>query len=393
MMWMIAGYEWKRLLRIRTIVLMLIVAPLVLIFILGSSLSSVFEGEKGNPPVVKVAIYQEDQGQIPDGFRSFLKSPEVKKNLNAVYVTSRPEVVERVKGGEADLGLVIPAGFGKKVESGEKADWEVILGRNRERNLFGRLMLDAFLDETNRMQALFTSLSPQQVQQAVEVFRPLSVDHTDGGSYVQSGSLKDPERSYTALQYYAATMLIMFILYTGLTAASSLIKERELHTLERLQTAPVSVASVIMGKMAGNGLLALFQALVIYLVTAYVYGVEWGKAPLLLAATILLTVIASMGMGFIAAGLFRDTKAVSALYGSFIGVMTFVGGGMSPHNEGVMTILQKGTVNYWASDSLHRIMQGGDVTAVLHNLVVLAGIAAVTIALSLVFYRRVGYHA
>lgn len=78
-------------------------------------------------------------------------------------------------------------------------------------------------------------------------------------TYVETASLNEGGETYSAFQYYAAAMLIMFLLYSGLSASISLSEEKRKKTLYRLNSMPVSTLEIFMGKIAGNSLVAFYR--------------------------------------------------------------------------------------------------------------------------------------
>ncbi len=163
--------------------------------------------------------------------------------------------------------------------------------------------MQSFVDETNRMQSAAIVLGPKAAEPSAGSSKAVPEP-----VYVEAGKLSKDGKEYSALQYYSATMLVMFLLFSGLTAAIGLLKEKEAHTLLRLQSMPVSSSRIIAGKLSGTSVLSAIQASAIIAVTAFAYGADWGGSPFYLVLICLSTIMASMGMGFIVAFLFRSTK-------------------------------------------------------------------------------------
>ena len=82
--------------------------------------------------------------------------------------------------------------------------------------------------------------------------------------------------SVSAMQYYAAGMLLMFILFGANMGMMLLIEERETKTLGRIITAGVGKGTLIIGKFLGLLLICLAQSTILILFTKLAYGVYWG---------------------------------------------------------------------------------------------------------------------
>ncbi len=387
--WTIAFYELKRLMKMKSVMILLFVTPLVLIFILGSALSGEFEIKDKDIEAVRVAIFQESDGPITDGFYSFLQSEEIAPYILQVKMNSEQEVRDEVKQRKADIGLIVPKGFDQSVLSGNSAEWEFILGHNQSKNLVGTMVLESYIDETNRMQAAIMTLGQTVVTAMVP---DEASDKSASSEYVEKGNLNRTNKEYSAIQYYSATMMIMFLLFSGLTAASSLVNERENHTLTRLQSTPITTGQIMLAKLLGNGILAGIQVFVIIVFTWLVYGVQWGESYVHLVLICIFAIVASMGLAFIVALITKSSKALGGAFSGFIGIMTFISGGMAPINGGFLEIAQKFTVNYWASHSIIELMFGGSLTVVLHNIGILGSIGIGLLMIALLLYRKVGYN-
>lgn len=381
-MWTIATTTMKTLIRNKPLMALLILAPLTLIFILGSALSAVFNPQDQELKPVKLAYVVRDQGSLADGIRDYLAEMEAGGFMTLQSKTSRDEIVRALSEEEAEAGLIVPESFSSDVLSGGEASWEYLTGSDRMQNQVGELLLASFISETNRVQATVMTLG---VAPSVE-----------GGatdrSYVETGRLAAEGKDYTALQYYASTMLVMFLLYSGMTVAISIVREKESHRLARLQSMPIPPNRIVMGKILGNMLLAILQVLVIVLVTGLAFGADWGDDWMTLSLVCLATILASMAFGCVAAFFLRSTKAVGGVLGPLIAIMTFISGGMSPTDGTVLESAKPFTLNYWASDSLVKIMIGQSGAGVYSNIVVLLVIAFFLILLAGFAYRKVGFH-
>jgi ABC-2 type transport system permease protein len=385
-LWTVVLCEIRRMLRSRSFYFVLFALPFLLILILGSALKDIFSQDDRTIAPVRLAVASLDQGALQEGVQAFLGSPDLSKYLQPSPVVSREAAVDAVKSGEADFGLVIPDRFSESVLRGERANWEFLYGPSRTHNTTAEHVLQTFIDQTNTIQSVHLTI-PSAAASAARL--PASVS-AGGESFVLTGSLNQANTAVSALQYYAAAELVMFLLYAGMMAAISLTTEKEQHTLARLGTLPVKPATVLAGKMAGQGFLAVVQAAVIVAGTSLLYGVDWGDNWGVLAAVILLTIAASMSLALLIAIIAKTYKAAVGLFQAVIIGMTLLSGGFMPV-DGMLQKLGFFTVSYWASDSITRIMQGFGPDVVSGHLTVLAAIAGGLLAVSFAVYRKAGF--
>lgn len=387
----IALHELRGMLRNRAYVGILFVLPMLLILILGSALTEVFDTKDREPEPVRVAVWLQDRSQLQNGIELFLASPEVGRYLTSETAGSREEVEQEVREGRADFGLVVPEGFGEAVLKGNAAQWEYMYGRNAVRNETAHLLLDSFLRETNVSQAAALVLDRSAGLSQADSEAQAAATYAAEGTYVRIARLNADGSDYSALQYYSAAYLVMFLLYSGMMAAVSLIKEQEQQTLLRLSTIPIRPGSILIGKLAGQSLLSMLQAAVIIGGSRLLYGVEWGSRLGMLALVCLLTIAAAMSLALLLTLAFKSMKNVISAYQLVIIGMTALSGGFTPNVGEFLAGIGKWTLSHWASDGILRIMLNDAVQTVLLRLGVLAVIAAVLTIAAAVIYRKEGY--
>ncbi len=387
-LWTILWFEIRKLIRARVVLLNLFLLPLLLIFILGNALSTVFDSgediqiDKSVVSVVRLA------GEAADdlGLESFLNSAEIKPSLDVRSGASREQAEADLRSGEIDFAVVIPEDFEARVNRGEPAQWEYVLGQNHLKNHVATMIFDAYLDEVNRMQASVIVLGPEKAIPALA-----GAENAAIFSYVENASLNKKGESYSAFQYYAASMLIMFLLYSGLMVNQSLNSEIKDKTLYRLNSMPISSMQIFAGKMIGNSVITLLQAAAIIFGTSWMYGVKWGGHPVYLLAICVLVVLCSMMLAITITLLSKSQTTATAIVQFIIILMTFLSGGFQPIPGDLIQKLSEITVNHWAMQGILRIMLDSDPAEILHHVLMLGIIGGLLLLIGMISYRKVGY--
>ncbi|AIQ55117.1 ABC transporter permease [Paenibacillus sp. FSL R7-0331] len=384
--WTIMTNELRRLLRSRTWLLNMILLPIVLIFLLGASLSGVIGAgspETVNP--VKVAIVNA-AGQAPAHsamLEAFVKSDEVKSFIIPVEVQDRGEAESGLRTGKYGYAVIVPQEFDRDIQSGVHAELEFILGKNHSDNTAAGAMFDNFLSEINYKQAAALTLGPE----ALASVRPVLTEQPA----VQLGNLNNGGKDYTASQFYAASMLLMFLLYSGLTVTGSLFSERENHTLFRISSMPVKGSELFIGKMLGVGLLTGVQCAAIIIFTDVLFGVYWGNRPWLLMLFCLLMIIASMMLSILACMFSQTSATATSIVNVLTVAMTFMSGGMLPLPDSWVNSVGAFTINHWELQAIIKMMLHSGFEQILPNLLVMSAICIVLISGVVFTYRKVGY--
>jgi ABC transporter DrrB family efflux protein len=172
---------------------------------------------------------------------------------------------------------------------------------------------------------------------------------------------------------------VMFILLNCImSGALGLIRERRLHTLDRLLISPLSRGTILFGKILGVYLLGVLQAVVIF-GFGLIVGVKMGDLLGVVLVT-LVFILVGCSLGLMISALARREENVQLLGGPIGLVMAALGGGMFPLElappwmRWVALALPTG----WAMNAYHALMfDGARVDAVWPNLLALAGFAAV----------------
>ncbi len=382
--WYAAYYELLQFMRLKSVVLILFGLPLALIFILGNGLST------SSMSHIEVAVWNGDESPYGQAFDAYAASEKVREHIRVWQAESEGEVRDRLLTGQADYGIVIPASHAEAAAH-SASPIKVFPGELADRNLKAVAVLDGFLAqaELRRTAALVLGegREPSPAYRAGQDgaypgsgSSNVAVNTLNAGSSLQFGSV-------SSLQYYAAAYLVMFLMFSGMSAAISTIEQREQGTLRRLRALPIAMTPFMLGKYAGFALLAMLQSAVIVLVTRYAFGVHWGNAYVWTLAVCMLTAISAIALSVILASYLPSRKSVESIFSMAVVVMTFLSGGMIPTLHPMLREAGKLTINHWANEALKSLMNGGAWPDIRTTFLMLAAIA---LALSAIMLVRIG---
>lgn len=385
--WTIMMYELRRLFRSRSLLINMFLLPIVLIFLLGTSLSGVVGvKEVANINPVRVAVVNPSgDGKVPSAMiAAFLGSPEVQNVIVPQEVDSRDTAEKGLRTGKYGYAVIVPDGFDSEVQSGGQARLELILGKSHTDNLVAGTVFDQFLSKMNYKQATAATLGPQALGAASAA--------AGDREAVKLGDLSNGGRTYSASQFYAASMLVMFLLYSGITVTNSLFSEKDNHTLYRIHSMPVKGSELFIGKMLGVGIVSIVQCVAIVVLTDWLFGVYWGNRPGLLLLFCLLMIIASMTLSIVVCMFSKTSASASSIISTITVCMTFLSGGMAPLPDSWVNSIGAFTINHWVMQSMIRMMLHTELSQLLPNLWVIIIICLVMASAAIFSYRKVGYH-
>ena len=135
---------------------------------------------------------------------------------------------------------------------------------------------------------------------------------------------------HTFLHYFFPGTLIMILLFTAIFSTISIIEDRREGFLQSVLVAPVSRASVVMGKVLGGTVLATGQGL-LFLALAPWVGFEFTLGSALLTIAVMFVVsFALTSLGFCIAWRMTSTQGFHAIMNLFLMPMWFLSGALFP---------------------------------------------------------------
>lgn len=188
----------------------------------------------------------------------------------------------------------------------------------------------------------------------------------------------------------------MTVLMSSFMAGISVVWDREFGFLKEVLVAPISRASVALGKTLGSATIALLQGLVI-LLFAPLIGISFSFWTLLALIPVLLVLAASLGsLGILLATRIRSMEAFQAVMQMLMFPMVFLSGAFFPLDglPAWMSVLVKLNPATYGIAPIRQIMLGtdpelsfgivlfGQTLSLWNNLTVLAAFGALMILLA-----------
>ncbi len=195
-------------------------------------------------------------------------------------------------------------------------------------------------------------------------------------------------RPFRWVDYSAASMAVLFMMFTATAGGRSLLQERESGTLPRLLISPNRPTVLLVGKMTGVAATGVLQMVILWRASGLI-GAYWGPTlPVVVA--ILALVVCATGLGALIAGWARTTSQAAAL-GTGV---TLVGGALSgsffPRNN-LPTWVQSVsllTPNSWGIEIFARFQSGYELSAVAPYLAGALGLALAYYIVAALGFRR-----
>lgn len=355
--------------------------PLLLIIILGTALQGNFSaGQLGDIPV---AYFSEDTGPASEAFESYLEEEEVHQWLRIVPVDSYEQGLALLDQRETMSFIYLPEDFSENISQGEEGTIEI-----RDSGLSELLpaivnnIVRSYTQGGNLMMALMTMDETS--------LRGVEEEDSNSGSLITRNTLDGRREQISGLDYYAVTMLVMFIMWGIFTGAQSLTEDLFTPMKTRIYTAPIGKINYFIGKMVGVFGTFILQILVIVFFTKWVYGVQWGESLWPIFAISIVLSFAAISIG-IAIGLLAPSESASATFiNGFVIISTFVAGGFFPieMENPVFRTIRGLSPSYHAQQGIFNVVYDGSGGAIAESIIRLLAISAVFLAIGFYQGRR-----
>ncbi len=389
--------------RSRTVLLFALAMPLVFTFVLGTIIAGGSPGG-GEPLRWPIAVINHDTGGFgqrlidqlqtrPDLNLLFLEPDAALRQIQeedlVAILTIPPLFSEQLlHDGEAELALATSATQmmpGQSVQQAVQAAASQVSGvaQAAKTSVNAAIALEFFSagsDEANayfdqalgRADVLWASTLPL-------VIRTQPLTRLENGDQIPVG-----------FQQSSPGMLVTFALVFMLNGAIVLILEREQGTLRRLLVMPMHKVGILSGKLLAVFVAGLGQAFVLIVAGQYLFGVNWGEAPLALVILVIAFTISITSLGMLIAGVAKTYAQANALASILMYSIAALGGAWWPVEitPQWMQNLAKITPTYWAMQGFHDIITRGlGVFAILPEATILLGFAVIFLSVGVWRFR------
>jgi len=341
-------------------VLILTAFPIVLIFVLGNALAGFISPTYDFEPL-PVSASVETGGNL----ETFLQSEDILRFLDVTF-TTKENAEELVESGGAYIAVIE-----------ENGDISIIRPRNGGMSSQVAIsIIDSYKQIGAAMTiAIMNGGNPSELLPLTSA--ELTVTAAPLGNRVQS-----------ALDYYAVTMLVMILMFTGMNGLELFKKSMFSDTGARVLTTPVSKPALIGGLLAAATVTSYLQGMTTFLFTWFVYGVYWGENIPLVLLTLFGVTLFSQAFAIALLLLFKSPNATMAAMQSLIWVFTFVAGGYTKVDFGAAQNIFRYSPNSLAHTVIFGSAFGGNQTRMMSDLRLIFIYVAVLFAVAFILGKR-----
>jgi len=334
--------------------------------------AAIFAGATGEQLRLKVAVADEVGNELSQRLvRAVRGDPALLAVGNGEL--SADQVREWVRRGTADVGLIIRAGtepldslggFGPApiiIVSDPVRGVAVPMLKGQVQKAYFSAMPDIALGSVmNLMEDQFIELSREQredLDSGLDELREETEAGEVGGwgfeDLFEDESVAGQSAAQNHVAYYAGAVAILFLLFSAVHGAISLIEERDSGVLDRILAGPGRITVLVNGKFLFLVVQGFVQVAVIFVIAWMVHDVDLPGHLLPWSVTTLLSAAAAAAMALVIAAACSTKRQAQTLANVAILVVSALGGSMVPRFFMPQFVQDLGwlTPNTWALEA------------------------------------------
>lgn len=291
-------------------VIMMFIFPIALITILGFALESMMSSSIDIFNYAKVYYNVKEHSKYEEGFEEFSKN--IKKEFEDIEIEETNDIKkakDEVNNNKAYALITIDEdGFEYfRNENGESTGAQIF------RSIFEGVvqnysMIDLVINNNPQM---FNDIFDEQVNKYTK--------------NIQVGT-----HTITSVDYYTFAELALIILYVSIIVGESVIKEKELKTIDRIAISKATNLKLILSKISLGIIIGTIQILIVYIYSTVALKANWGNNIIPMIINLLsLTLFASV-VGAVCGIIVKDGKSLNGILNTFIIITCLLGGCYTP---------------------------------------------------------------
>lgn len=410
MLWALLKKDILHMQKEKSVLILLFIMPLGLIFILGFAQSNssseiepfsiaVIHAETNEVEVNQFLQEVEEQGIPIEVAETLVHQFNVKDLLidevfkgelgEQIEIETEVTVEEAMQNEDFSAVIEFPDGYQQSVWSSVMFD----RGQVEELNLYlneeqstNALMVDSIIRsfyETIRMQDISsegnlptTTAFPEQIDYEV---------------------IETQENPIDIFDYVVVGITSMFVLYTAGLVARYAMDEKRTKVFNRMVLSNAPAYLYLTSKWVTGTLVALFQMSVIFLICYFAFDMTWGSLLQFLLITLSISLVVGALTVLLTSINFRlENYKASSIFSNFlVTIFAFMGGSFIQIDmlAPVIGAIGRYTPNGITMNSYFQAFQGGDLTFILPDMVILLGYSVVLVSMAILCFPKRGTHS
>lgn len=324
-LWTMVANDLRQRTRDKSVFIFSLIVPLALMGVLSLAFGGLGDDSVGLQPATVVAS-ADDADELAAALLGTVGS------LQTMDVTIKrvpaADVRSETQASGADLGIIVPEGFGGTVLAGQPVSVQLIEGDGATlesgvlisvvQGVVDQFAAGAVTAAAGDLSGLPHQDLPALAQQAAA--GPSLLTLTEGQAAAEQLSLRGT---------LVAGQTGLFLMFTVGFGVLGLLAEREQGTLARLRSMPVTSGAVITAKACTGFILGIVATAVLLITGSQLFGVSFGS-PVVVGALVLSVVTAATSLTFVVARLVQTAEQANVVQSILAMVLGIAGGAFFP---------------------------------------------------------------
>lgn len=311
--------EFLQIFRTREMIAIIFIAPIIQMVILGFAITN-------DVKHIKLIISDHDNSQVS---REIIDAFSHTERFDIVgYERNEDIVSEAIQGWEAQMALIIPPNFSRELQRHLQPEMQVIVD-GLDGNTAGVALGYA--------QGILTGVSQKYLTEPRN--RPL----------LRSTHLVDMQQrtwynlNLNSAQYMVPGIVVVLLTIISMMLASmSLVREKEIGTLEQLLVTPLRKYQLLLGKLIPFLVLAFFEMGIVLKAAQFIFDIHMQGSYILLGELAFLYLFTTLGLGIFVSTI-TNSQQQAMFVSWFLMVFMLLMSGLFIPIENMPDLLQKAT--------------------------------------------------
>jgi len=308
--------EFKQIFRTKEMIGIIFGIPLVQMVVLGFAITTDVKN-------IDMIIADFDNSKTS---REIIRAFDHTQEFNLIgYANNLSEIEKAIQGWDAKIGIVFPVNFAKDFEKNEKPQIQILVD-GVDGNSAGVSLGYA--------QGVLSNYAQKNLK------NPITIRNLRGVHLIQTKDRMWYNLNLESVQFMVPGIIVVLLtVITMMLSAMSLVREKEIGTLEQLMVTPLTKWQLLFGKVLPFLILAFIEAAFVTFWARIIFGVEVQGSYFVLALVALIYLFTTLGLGIFVSTI-TTTQQQAMFVAWFIMLFTLLMSGFFIPIENMPKLLQ-----------------------------------------------------
>ncbi len=306
-----------------------------------------------------------------------------------MYLADEKEVIKAIDEGQIQAGVIIPPNFADRIARGD-AQALVLLDGSNSSTVSSGYSAALAVAQARGMTLVVEKVQRMGSAMASATSSGLSEGMTALPIKTSVRVLYNPARDDMIFVVPGLTAILLQVMAIG-QAAVSVVRERELGVNEQILITPARPLELLIGKMAPNLALIVFDMLIIVLFGVFWFGVPFRGNPWVFGWLSLLFIISGLGLGLLISTIAETQKQAQQITMLFMMLCMLLTGLIYPREPMPLLVRVVGDLipaTFFIRIARGIITKGVGVSFMWQDVAILVGYSVLVMALAAATFKK-----